>query len=97
MAGGRFAGGGFGGEGYGIGASLASFGADQKRDALQELGNAADQESRRNQKNQQIQQSAKAGNVQLGSTVGATAGSAFGPWGTLLGGAIGAVAGGLFD
>jgi len=97
MAGGRFAGGGFGGEGYGIGASLASFGADQKRQAIQELGVASDDEAKRNQKNQMMQQQAKAGNMQLGSTVGATAGSAFGPGGTLIGGAVGAIAGGLFD
>lgn len=89
----------------GIGASLASFGAGQKAQAIEELGRASDEESRRNMRNQQLQQQEKAGRVQLGSTVGSAAGMAIGakygtaggPWGALIGGAIGAVAGGLWD
>lgn len=89
----------------GIGASLASFGSDQKAQAIQELGRASDEESRRNMRNQQLQQQEKAGRVQLGSTVGSAAGMAIGaqygasggPWGALIGGAVGAIAGGLWD
>jgi hypothetical protein len=97
--------GGFGGEGYGIGASLASYGADQKRQAMAELGSAAEQENKRNIQNQQNAQAEKQGKIQLGSTVGAmggmalgaTYGTAGGPIGALIGGAVGAIAGGLFS
>jgi len=69
------------------------------------LGNAADQEARRNMQNEQIQQQKKAGNVQLGSTLGSLGGfyagsqigAVGGPMGALIGGAVGAIAGGLFD
>lgn len=83
--------------GLGIGANLATLGASRGREALQLAGEAASMEQRRNISNQQIEQQAEMGNRQLGSTVGAAIGTAWGPVGTLLGGAIGSVAGGLFD
>ncbi len=90
--------------GYGVGASLASLGTAQKNDAYSALGQAAEQEERRNEANKRIEQERKAGNQQLGSTLGSTAGmaigasygSAGGPWGALIGGVVGAVAGNLF-
>lgn len=83
--------------GYGIGASLASIGQEQHREAMRMVGEAANQEQQRNIANQQIEQQTKAGNMQLGSTLGATVGSAFGPLGTLAGGAIGAIAAGFLS
>jgi phage tail tape-measure protein len=89
--------GGFGGEGYGIGASLASYGADQKRQAMLELGSAAEQENARNIKNQQLSQAEKQGKIQLGSTLGAmggmAAGTAIAAGGAAAGAASGAAAG----
>ncbi len=82
--------------GYGVGASLASMGLDQKREATQMLEASANQESQRKQQNQMLEAQDKAGKQQLGATVGAAYGSTFGPWGTLIGGVVGAVAGGLF-
>lgn len=81
--------------GVGIGASLASIGAGQQQEAMQMLGKVADEETDRSIKNQQLEQQEKSGNIQLGATTGAMAGSYFGPWGTLVGGAIGAIAGGM--
>jgi hypothetical protein len=84
--------------GYGVGASLVSAGLDQKRQATDVLGRAADMESRRNAQNTALAGQEKAGKQQLGGTLGALAGaeygSALGPWGALIGGALGAVAGG---
>ena len=90
--------------GLGLGASLASLGQEQKREAVQMLGKAADEEAARNVKNQQLAAQDKAGKQQLGSTLGALGGMALGaqygaiggPMGALIGGAIGAFAGGLF-
>ena len=84
----------------GIGGGLVSAGLGEQDQAAQILGNAAEQEQQRNLGNKQARQAAKAGNVQLGATGGAMAGmyygASLGPWGALIGGAIGAVAGGLF-
>jgi len=66
--------GGFGGEGYGIGTSLASFGADQQRQAMLEVGNAAEQENRRNILNTQNAAAEKQGKIGMGATVGSMAG-----------------------
>lgn len=90
---------------YGVGASLVSLGQNQMKQATQELGAAANQESARNAENTQLEASAKAGRQQLGSTLGALGGFALGaqqgsiggPWGALIGGVVGAVASGLFD
>lgn len=91
---------------YGVGASLASLGTSQENDAFNLLGEAAKDESMRNQTNTKIEADRKAGNKQLGATAGglaggaiagATYGSAAGPWGSLIGGLVGAVAGGLFN
>jgi outer membrane lipoprotein SlyB len=91
---------------YGLGAAgLTGFGLDQKNDAMQTLGRVAGQETQRNIQNEQTEAARKAGNVQLGSTVGALGGAALGakygsvvgPWGTVLGGVVGAVAGSLFS
>lgn len=89
----------------GVGATLASLGASQKQEAIHGLANAAEEESKRNVQNQQLEQQEKAGKVQLGSTLGAAGGfylgaqtgSVGGPLGMLIGGAVGAIAGGLFS
>lgn len=89
---------------YGVGANLVSAGQEQLGEATQGLKAAADEESRRNAQNTMAEASRKAGNEALGSTVGALGGmalgaqygSAIGPWGALIGGAVGAIAGGLF-
>ena len=84
--------------GYGVGASLVSFGQGQKHEATQMLAKAADDESRRNAQNQALEAQEKAGRQQLGGSLGAIAGAqygaALGPWGALIGGALGAVAAG---
>lgn len=90
--------------GYGVGASLASLGLDQKQEATQMLEASAKQESDREQQNKMLEAQAKAGKQQLGGTlgaaggfmVGAQMGGSAGPWGALIGGVVGAVAGGLF-
>ena len=89
----------------GVGATLQSLGQGVQQDAMSTLSAAAEQEGRRNMQNQQIEQQKKAGQVQLGSTLGALggfyagaqAGSVGGPLGALIGGTVGAIAGGLFD
>lgn len=90
---------------YGLGgAGLAGFGMSQKNDAMQALGQAADQEQRRNLANEQAEAARKAGNAQLGSTLGALGGMALGaqygavggPLGSLIGGVVGALASDLF-
>lgn len=90
--------------GAGSGPGLASTGIDQKRVAMAMLGEAAAQETQRNIANDQARQAAKAGNVQLGSTIGSLGGLALGaqygavggPIGMAIGALVGAVAGGLF-
>ena len=57
------------------------------------LGQSAADEAKRNARNEQVE-TEPGYNSQLGSTLGgAAAGAAFGPWGALIGGAIGAIAG----
>jgi uncharacterized protein YcfJ len=59
---------------------------------------AAETEERRDLANKQMEQQQKAGNQQLGATMGATVGmQVYGPVGALVGGAIGAIAGGMID
>lgn len=80
-----------------IGGGLAAVGNENLGQAQQLLGNAADQEQRRNLENQQLERQRKAGNVQLGTSLGALSGFAVGgPIGGLIGGVLGAVGGGLF-
>jgi hypothetical protein len=83
----------------GVGATLASLGAGQQQEAGQVLANAADQETERNRQNKALEQQEKAGRMQLGSTLGALGGAALmaSPLGSLIGGAVGAIAAGLFD
>lgn len=91
--------------GTGLGASLASIAGQQQEEAMRLQKEAADNETRREQQNKQIEAQEKAGRQQLGATLGAMGGfalgaqygSAAGPWGAVIGGAIGAVAAGLFD
>lgn len=79
------------------GETLLGLGSAQKRAAMQMLGNAAEQETRRNIGNQQMEQERQAGNAQLGSALGGAAGgAAFGPWGALVGGLVGGIAGRSF-
>lgn len=85
---------------------LVGFGQDQQQQAVQLLGRAAEQENDRNLANEQLERQRKAGNQQLGATVGtlggfaagasygASYGASAGPWGAVLGGIIGAIAGG---
>ena len=75
------------------GETLLGLGAAQRKTGMQMLGSAAEQEQKRTQHNQEAEQQATAGNTQLGAQAGAMAGSYFGPWGTLIGGALGAIAG----
>jgi len=89
---------------YGVGASLASMGQEQKQQAVQLLKSSADEESRRNTENKMLAAQEKAGKQQLGSTLGALGGAylgaqygaSFGPYGALIGGAVGYIASGLF-
>lgn len=88
--------------GYGVGASLVDFGQDQEREATQMLRQSAEDETRRNIQNKQLEAQEKQGRQQLASSVGSAAGFALGaqtgsiggPWGALIGGAIGYLAGG---
>ncbi len=94
---------------YGIGASIANAskrpvgtplvaqGLDQQKEAIGQLTTAAGEEARRNAQNTMLEAEAKQGNRMLGSTIGSLAGSAFGPWGSVVGGALGALGGSLFD
>ena len=86
---------------YGLGASLsnaglAGQGAQQQREATALLGAAADQEQKRKLANEQTEVARKQGNQQLGAAGGAAIGSSFGPWGTVIGGVLGALGGRLF-
>jgi hypothetical protein len=84
--------------GYGVGASLASLGTAAKNDAMNSLGQVANQEGQREATNKQLDAQRKAGNQQLGATGGALAGFAIGgPVGAMIGGTVGAIATGLFD
>jgi predicted lipid-binding transport protein (Tim44 family) len=85
--------------------SILSIGPGQKRQAMRQLGDAAEEEQKRNIKNNQIEAERQAGNSQLGGQLGGLAGgaaagamygSSAGPWGTLIGGAVGAIAGKYF-
>lgn len=91
--------------GYGVGATLASIGQGVEKQGLEEYRVAADEEQKRNAENTMIRANEKAGNAQLGGTIGglaggayagATWGSAAGPWGTLIGGIAGALLGDSF-
>lgn len=91
--------------GYGLGAAgLTGAGLQQKDEALAVLGRAADQEQQRSITNKQIEAQRKAGNQQLGATVGglagayagAQAGAGLGPWGAMAGAVVGALASDLF-
>jgi hypothetical protein len=89
---------------YGIGGGLAGYGQDQQRAASGMLGDAAAQEAQRNEANTQQEAQRKQGNQQLGATLGTMGGMALGaqygsvggPWGAVIGGLVGAVAGSLF-
>lgn len=80
---------------YGLGgAGLAGVGMQQQGQALDMLGRAAEQEQSRNLQNQQLEQQRKAGNVQLGSSIGSVGGAVAGSLLTAQGGALaGSVAG----
>lgn len=86
--------------------SLAAFGQSEQAEATGEIAKAADLETKREDENKVAKAQARAGNMQLGATVGglgggalagAQFGSAAGPWGTLIGGLVGTIAGGLFS
>ncbi len=83
--------------GRGMGPSLVEQGLGQQKEAIGELTTAAGEEARRNAQNTMLEAEAKQGNRMLGSTIGSLAGSAFGPWGSVVGGALGALGGSLFD
>ncbi len=84
---------------YGVGASLGSLGLagmgmQQQKEATDMLGKAADEEQRRNIANKQAEQQRKTTNMTTGATTGAMIGTQIMPgWGTVIGGAIGAIAG----
>ena len=80
-----------------IGGGLAAVGNENLSQAQTLLGNAADEEQRRNLANEERERARKAGNTQLGTSVGALAGfSVGGPIGGLIGGVLGAVGSRLF-
>lgn len=90
---------------YGLGgAGLAGAGLQQKNEAMGALSQTADMESERQRTNKQLEEQRRAGNAQLGSTLGglggfalgAKMGAAGGPVGALIGGIVGAIAGKLF-
>ena len=72
----------------GVGATLQSLGQGVQQDAMSTLGAAAEQESRRNMQNQQIEQQQKAGRMQLGTTLGSIGGTVAGAMLTAEGGAL---------
>lgn len=83
--------------GFGVGASLASLGMQQKNEAVDTVGKAAGEEASRRLKNDQLEGQREAGNKQLGATTGALIGmQVAGPWGALVGSVAGAIGGGLF-
>ena len=93
---------GMGPEGAG---SIEGLGLSQQRSATQGLQQASAMEQRRNAANLLAKTQRQQGNEQLGGTVGGLAGgaiagaefgSAVGPWGTLIGGVVGAIAGRFF-
>jgi predicted lipid-binding transport protein (Tim44 family) len=90
----------------GVGASLASIGQSQKKEAIQMLGESARQDEAREAQNTIAKAQARQGNQALGSSLGGLAGgaaagamygTAAGPWGTVIGGVLGALAGSLFS
>jgi hypothetical protein len=89
---------------YGVGASLASLGAERRSQAMNALGRVAESEDQRKRENKMLEAQEKAQKQQLASTIGSTvgfaagaqAGSIGGPWGAVIGGAIGLIAGGIF-
>lgn len=83
-------------QGRGIGTSLSAAGAGQERLASSALNQAAQQETQLDLTNRRMEGERKSGNAQLGGTIGAIAGSFYGPWGAAAGSALGSVVGGLF-
>lgn len=81
------------------GLGLAGVGVDEQRSATDMLGQAAQQEQQRNTYNRNARQQQKQGAAGLAAT-GAITGlqmSGGNPWGAVIGGVVGAVAGGLFS
>lgn len=85
--------------------NLSTFGQGQEQQAMDELGAASSMETARENNNRRAKAEAKQGNQALGSTLGGLAGgaaagamygTAAGPWGTLIGGVLGALAGNFF-
>jgi outer membrane lipoprotein SlyB len=88
---------------YGLGGSLAGAAQQQKAEANGLLAQTAKQEQQIEMTNQNLEQQRKAGNAQLGSTLGGMAGmyaatgtAVGGPWGAAIGALVGGIAGGLF-
>jgi hypothetical protein len=82
--------------------SLEAMGSSQQKTATQGLGQASNMQTRRNAANLIAKTERAQGMEQLGGTIGGVAGgaiagaewgSAVGPWGTLIGGVVGAIAG----
>jgi hypothetical protein len=89
-----------------VGMPLVEQGLSQQKEAIGQLTTAAGEEARRNAQNTMLEAEAKQGNQMLGSTLGGLAGgaaagamygSAAGPWGTVIGGALGALSASLFS
>lgn len=81
------------------GLGLAGLGVDEQRDATSMLGQVAQQEQARDIHNRNARQQQKQGAAGLAAT-GAITGlqmSGGNPWGAVIGGVVGAVAGGLFS
>lgn len=82
----------------GGGAGLLAMGANEGSQGLSMIGDAAQQETERNRMNEQMQQQRRAGNVQLGTSLGMMGAAALGagPVGVAAAGIIGALSGDLF-
>ncbi len=78
------------------GPSVASLGQQDLQSSTSTIGAAARGAAATDAANANMEQEAKAGNAQLGSTAGAVIGSAWGPAGTAIGGTLGGLIGGLF-
>lgn len=78
------------------GPSVATLGQQDLSGSTSLLGSAARQGAAMESANANMEQEAKAGNAQLGSTAGAAIGSIWGPAGAAVGGTLGGLIGGLF-
>jgi hypothetical protein len=81
----------------GIGASLMQYGQDVQEQGMEALRAASGAETSREITNKRIEQANRAGNAQIGATLGSAGGMMIGgPIGALVGGVAGGLIGGMF-